>query len=180
MTLVLRKESIYRINAYLQLAPRLPKRGLSCYVIRTRSPKTAGHRASRSREIRKIRKALAHRLLPDVQHVRTRECVRAHSRTSEKFFHRSSENCVGMVNGRHERTGPISHAGRTHPENSGREIGGREKGGSRVSALRLPPPRPLPDPRGERSLACERNGSNVVTIFCSRGKLIESRILGNW
>ncbi|CAL1674112.1 unnamed protein product [Lasius platythorax] len=83
-----------------------------------------------------------------------------------------------MVNGRHGRTGPISHAGRTHPENSGREIGGREKGGRRVSALRLPPPRPLPDPRGEHFPACERNGGNVVTIFSSRERLIESRILG--
>lgn len=178
MTLVTRRESIYRINANLQLALRLPKRGLSCCVIRTRSPKTAAHRASRSREIRKIRKGIS---APAATGCATRTYARVCVRTwlaSEKFFHRSSENCVGMVNGRHERTGPISHAGRTHPENSGREIGAREKGGSRVSALRLPPPRPLPDPRGERSLACERNGDNVVTIFCSRGELIESGILG--
>jgi len=47
-------------------------------------------------------------------------CVRAqraHNQTSEKFFHCSGENCVGIVNGRHGRTGPISHEGRTHPEN---------------------------------------------------------------
>lgn len=138
-----RKESICQINVKQVASRLLGGAQLLCHS--DASPRIASHRPSWPRKIRKIRRALARwhedRLLPSVQRIYMRKCVRtqhAHNQTSEKFFHRSSENCVGIVNGRHGRTGPISHAGRTHAREQQREIGGREKEGRRVS-LRLPP-----------------------------------------
>lgn len=81
-----------------------------------------------------------------------------------------------VTDGRGPSAMPEERIPRTADERYVAERKRREKG--RVSALRLPPPKPLPDPREERSLVCERNGGNVVTIFSSREELIESRILG--
>lgn len=163
------KRIVYRINA-VQLASRLLGGAqLLCHL--DASPRIMNHRPSWPRKIRKIRRALARRhdrLLPSVKRVYVRVCVCAHNRTSEKFFHRSGENCVGIVNGRHGRTGPISHAGRTHPENSN-ENRWQEKEGGRV-LLRLPSPRPLPNPEiyVENVLSLANKVGNVVTIFSSR------------
>lgn len=116
------KKSIRWINAD-QLASRL-RRGLSCCVARTQAPEDRGPSAKSAVENTENTESISaengYRVCNNTYmyaHICTL-CVRAqraHSRTSEKFFHRSDENCVGMVNGRHERTGPISYAGRTHP-----------------------------------------------------------------
>lgn len=140
---------------------RLSRGGLSCRVILTRPLGGSRHRAigpSRTRKIREMRKALAASTRRSVAlaGARTRAPVCARARPHDghtqprgpfhpgerEVFPSPGENCVGMVNGRHDGRGPSAMPReRIPPANSDEKyVAGKKEG--RVSARRasrLPP-----------------------------------------
>lgn len=93
-------------------------------------------------------------------YVRVNVCARARARAARSFSIALAKIASGWLMVVTDGRGPSAMPEERIPENSGREIGGGEKGGKRVSALRLPP-RPLPDPRGEHFLR-SRNETEVT------------------